>query len=92
MGNNATLCIRPERIRLLDDSSEEDKDIQVIDGVVEQVLYSGNALHFAISLDNKLTINVHYPLNTVLNSSLLASVGDSVRCGVVPAMISIFPS
>ena len=92
LGDNATLCIRPERIRLLDDSSEADKDMQVIDGVVEQVLYSGNSLHFSISLDNKLTINVHYPLNTVLNSSLLANIGDSVRCGVVPAMISIFPS
>jgi len=92
LGDNATLCIRPERIRLLGDSSEADKDMEVIDGVVEQVLYSGNSLHFAISLDNRLTINVHYPLNTVLDASLLAGIGDSVRCGVVPATISIFPS
>ena len=76
----------------MDDSSEADKDMQVIDGVVEQVLYSGNSLHFSISLDNKLTINVHYPLNTILNSASIANTGDSVRCGVVPAMISIFPS
>jgi len=66
--------------------------MEVIDGVVEQVLYSGNSLHFAISLDNRLTINVHYPLNTVLDASLLAGIGDSVRCGVIPATISIFPS
>ena len=91
LGNDATLCIRPERIRLLDDSSEVDIGMEVINGVVAQVLYSGNSLHFTISLDNNLTINVHYPLNTVLNSSLIAGIGDAVRCGVASATISIFP-
>ena len=90
--NNVTLCIRPERIRLLDDSSEVDIGMEVINGVVEQVLYSGNSLHFTISLDNNLTINVHYPLNTVLNSSLIAGIGDAVRCGVASDTISIFSS
>lgn len=90
--NNVTLCIRPERIRLLESSSEVDTSLEVIIGVVEQVLYSGNSLHFTISLDNNQSIHVHHPLNTVFDSSSIAGIGDTVRCGVTSATISIFSS
>ena len=90
--NNVTLCIRPERIRLLESSSEVDTSLEVITGVVQQVLYSGNSLHFTISLDSNRSIHVHHPLNSVFNSSAIAGIGDTVHCGIASATISIFSS
>ena len=85
-----TLCIRPEKVRLVDPAGDDLSGMETFEGDVQQVLYSGHAIYFTIALGQGISIILHHPLDTTLEAAAIPVKGERVICGVPPSTITVF--
>jgi len=90
VSESMTLCIRPEKLRLVHPAGEDYSKLATFEGQVQQVLYSGHAIYFTITLGPDATIMLHHPLDTTLKAAAVPAKGERVTCGVPSSTITVF--
>jgi len=90
VGAPITVCIRPEKIRLLASDAGIPEGFSIVSGVVDEHFFHGNAVRVAISLGAGVTCTVDLRLDTTLRHSTLPEAGSSIRLAVDPANVIVF--
>ena len=90
VGERMTLCIRPEKVRLINPTGEDRSGLETFEGVVQQVLYSGHTIYLGLLIGGDTSIMLHHPLDTTLESAAIPAKGERVICGVPADTITVF--
>jgi putative spermidine/putrescine transport system ATP-binding protein/spermidine/putrescine transport system ATP-binding protein len=89
-GAPVTVCIRPEKIRLLDSGASAPEGFNALQGTVREQFFHGNAVRLAVDLDQGVTCTVDLRLDTALGQSRLPAAGSSVALAFDPANVIVF--
>ena len=90
VGERMTLCIRPEKVRLINPTGDDRSGLETFEGVVQQVLYSGHTIYLGLLIGGDTSIMLHHPLDTTLESAAIPAKGERVICGVPADTITVF--
>jgi len=91
IAEKVTICIRPEKVRLINLARDDLSGMETFEGNVQQVLYSGHAIYFTIALGQDTNIKLHHPLDTTLETAVIPVKGEQVTCCVPSSTITVFP-
>ncbi len=89
-GARVTLCIRPEKVRLMDEGEALPEGHQRVDGRVLEQHFHGNAVRLAVDLGAEAPFIADLPLTTALRDSGVPREGASVVLAVHPDNVGVF--
>ena len=90
VGAAITLCIRPEKIQLLEPGTAAPEGFATLRGVVNETFFHGNAVRVAVDLGEGVTFMVDQRLVATLGQSDLPDAGTAVDLAFDPANVIVF--
>ena len=90
VGDAVTLCVRPEKVRVLVEGQSPAAGCERIDGRVVEQLFHGNTVRLAVDLGTDTPFIADQPLETALASSRVPRPGDRISLAVHPDNVTVF--
>ncbi len=90
VGAPITLCIRPEKIQLLEPGTAAPEGFATVRGVVNETFFHGSAVRVAVDLGEGVTFMVDQRLVATLGQSDLPDAGTAVDLAFDPANVIVF--
>ena len=90
VGAPVTVCIRPEKIHLLEAGTGAPDGFSQVSGRVEEHFFHGNAVRMAVNLGAGATCTVDLRLDSALGQKSLPEAGSAVTLAVDPANVIVF--
>jgi len=89
-GNKITLCVRPEKVRLLADGQSVPDGFNVLNGRATEQFFHGNAARIAADIGADAPFLVDMQLGAALGKSQLPGEGMQVRLAIHPENVTVF--
>lgn len=89
-GEEVTLCIRPEKLRLFGDSEAAPEGFNTLSAVIREHFFHGNVVRITLNVEEGTVFMVDVQLDGAFNESQLPAQGTTVTLGIDPANVTVF--
>jgi spermidine/putrescine ABC transporter ATP-binding subunit len=85
-----TLCIRPERVDLIENGAAPANGASVVNGTVSEYFFHGSVVRVAVDVGEGQTFLVDRRLETSIGASSLPAAGQAVRLAIDPTNVIVY--
>ena len=90
VGAEIMLCIRPEKVRLLDAGGEAPAGFNRLSGVILEQFFHGDSIRLALDIDGGKPLVIHRQLEQALGQADLPPAGRTVELALDPRSVTLF--
>jgi putative spermidine/putrescine transport system ATP-binding protein/spermidine/putrescine transport system ATP-binding protein len=90
VGAEVMLCIRPEKVRLLDAGGEAPAGFNRLSGVILEQFFHGDSIRLALDIDGGKPLVIHRQLEQALGQADLPPAGRTVELALDPRSVTLF--